>query len=104
MLHTMIRVQGLSTGLLAFYTGPDGHEDAAQARGPRRQVQLAFVGYGEESEHCAVELTTQLKDQEKPYDLGGGFDHLAVGVPDVYGAVRTGHQDRRQGLRARPDR
>ena len=23
--------------------------------------------------------------QEKPYELGTGFGHLAVGVPDVYG-------------------
>ena len=32
-----------------------------------------------------VELTYNW-GQEKPYDLGSGFGHLAVGVADVYGA------------------
>jgi lactoylglutathione lyase len=31
-----------------------------------------------------VELTHNW-DQAKPYELGSGFGHLAIGVPDVYG-------------------
>ena len=83
MLHTMIRVKDLDKSL-AFYTGPMGMKMLRKREVPDGKYTLAFVGYGEESEHCAVELTYNW-DQEKPYDLGSGFGHLAVGVPDVYG-------------------
>ena len=83
MLHTMIRVKDLDKSL-AFYTGPMGMKMLRKREVPDGKYTLAFVGYGDESEHCAVELTYNW-DQEKPYDLGSGFGHLAVGVPDVYG-------------------
>lgn len=51
---------------------------------PDGKYSLAFVGYGEEPEHCVVELTHNW-GQEKPYEIGTGFGHLAIGVPDVYG-------------------
>jgi lactoylglutathione lyase len=82
MLHTMIRVRDLDKSL-AFYTGPLGMKLLRKREVPDGKYTLAFVGYGEESEHCAVELTYNW-DQEKPYDVGTGFGHLAVGVPDVY--------------------
>ena len=82
MLHTMIRVLDLDKSL-AFYTGPMGMKLLRRRDVPDGKYSLAFVGYGEESEHCAVELTYNW-GEEKPYDLGTGFGHLAVGVPDVY--------------------
>jgi len=83
MLHTMIRVKDLDKSL-AFYTGPMGMTLLRKRDVPEGKYSLAFVGYGDEKEHCVVELTYNW-DQEKPYDLGSGFGHLAVGVPDVYG-------------------
>ncbi len=83
MLHTMIRVKDLDKSL-AFYTGPMGMQLLRKREVPEGKYTLAFVGYGDVKEHCAVELTYNW-DQEKPYDLGSGFGHLAVGVPDVKG-------------------
>ena len=77
MLHTMIRVRDLDKSL-AFYTGPMGMKMLRKREVPEGKYTLAFVGYGDESEHCAVELTYNW-DQEKPYDLGSGFGHLADG-------------------------
>jgi lactoylglutathione lyase len=82
MLHTMIRVMDLDTSL-AFYTGPMGMKLLRRRDVPDGKYSLAFVGYGDEPEHCVVELTYNW-DQAKPYDLGTGFGHLAIGVPDVY--------------------
>ena len=83
MLHTMIRVLDLDRSL-AFYTGPMGMKLLRKRDVPEGKYTLAFVGYGDETEHCAVELTHNW-DQAAPYELGSGFGHLAVGVPDVYG-------------------
>jgi lactoylglutathione lyase len=71
MLHTMIRVKDLDKSL-AFYTGPMGMKLLRKREVPAGKYTLAFVGYGEESEHCAVELTFNW-GQEKPYELGTGF-------------------------------
>lgn len=83
MLHTMIRVLDLDKSL-AFYTGPMGMKLLRRRDVPDGKYSLAFVGYGEEPEHCVVELTYNW-DQKTPYEIGGGFGHFAVGVPDVYG-------------------
>ena len=56
MLHTMIRVKDLDKSL-AFYTGPMGMKLLRKREVPDGKYTLAFVGYGDESEHCAVELT-----------------------------------------------
>ena len=68
----------------AFYTGPMGMKMLRKREVPEGKYTLAFVGYGDEKEHAVVELTYNW-DQAKPYDLGSGFGHLAVGVPDVRG-------------------
>jgi lactoylglutathione lyase len=83
MLHTMIRVLDLDKSL-AFYTGPMGMKLLRKRDVPGGKYSLAFVGYGDEKEHCVVELTHNW-DQAEPYELGSGFGHLAIGVPDVYG-------------------
>ena len=46
--------------------------------------RLAFVGYGDESEHAVIELTHNW--DTKSYELGNGFGHIAVSVPDAYKA------------------
>jgi lactoylglutathione lyase len=50
---------------------------------PDGKFTLAFVGYGEETDHTVVELTHNW-DQTEPYDQGNAFGHLALGVPDIY--------------------
>ena len=82
MLHTMIRVRDLDKSL-AFYTGPMSMKLLRKRDVPDGKYSLAFVGYGDEPEHCVVELTHNW-DQATPYELGTGFGHLAIGVPDVY--------------------
>ena len=83
LLHTMIRVLDLDKSI-DFYTRLLGMRLLRRQDYPSGKFTLAFVGYGDEKEHAVVELTYNW-DQAKPYDLGTGFGHLAVGVPDVYG-------------------
>ena len=83
MLHTMLRVKDLDKSL-AFYTGPMGMKVLRKREVPEGKYTLAFVGYDDETSQAVVELTYNW-DQAKPYDIGTGFGHLAVGVPDVKG-------------------
>jgi len=50
---------------------------------PGGEFTLAFVGYGDEQTNTVIELTHNW-GQEEDYDLGNGFGHLALGVPDIY--------------------
>ena len=86
-LHTMIRVNDLEKSV-AFYTKLMGMHEIRRREVPGGRYTLAFVGYGENPEQAELELTYNW-DQEKPYDVGNGFGHLAVGVPDV--AAACGH-------------
>jgi lactoylglutathione lyase len=45
---------------------------------------LAFVGYGEEIDHTVIELTHNWDTAS--YELGNGFGHLAVEVPNAAAA------------------
>ena len=82
LLHTMIRVGDLEKSV-AFYTGPMGMKELRRRDVPDGKYTLVFVGYAEESTGAAVVELTYNYGVEK-YDLGGGFGHLAVGVPDIY--------------------
>ena len=81
MLHTMLRVGDLERSL-AFYTGPLGMKLLRRTDFPGGRFTLAFVGYGDESDHTVLELTHNW--DTKSYDLGSGYGHIALGVPDVY--------------------
>ena len=81
MLHTMLRVGDLERSL-AFYTGPLGMKLLRRRDFPGGRFTLAFVGYGDESDHTVLELTHNW--DTKSYDLGTGYGHVALGVPDVY--------------------
>lgn len=81
MLHTMIRVFDLDKSI-AFYTNAMGMKILRKREVPDGKYTLAFVGYDEETSQAVVELTYNW-DQAKPYEIGSGFGHLAVGVPDV---------------------
>lgn len=82
-LHTMIRVGDLDRSI-AFYTNLLGMQLLRRTDYPEGRFTLAFVGYGAESEQTVVELTYNWDTPS--YDLGAGFGHLALSVPDIYAA------------------
>ncbi|MEZ5669207.1 MAG: lactoylglutathione lyase [Alphaproteobacteria bacterium] len=86
LLHTMIRVRDLDKSL-DFYTRLLGMKLLRKKDFPTGKFTLAFVGYGDEESSAVVELTHNW-DQETPYELGSGFGHLAIGVPDIYGVCK----------------
>ncbi len=83
MLHTMIRVRDLDKSL-GFYTGLLGMKLLRKKDYPDGKFTLAFVGYGDEDTNAVIELTHNW-GREEPYEIGTGFGHVALGVPDVYG-------------------
>ena len=85
-LHTMIRVKDLEKSI-DFYTRLLGMKLTRRKDYPSGEFTLAFVGYGDETEATVVELTHNW-GQKADYDLGDGFGHLAIGVPDIYGTCK----------------
>jgi len=83
ILHTMIRVGELERSL-AFYTQVLGMKLLRRQDYPDGKFTLAFVGFGPESEQAALELTHNW--DTKSYELGDGFGHVAIEVPDAYAA------------------
>lgn len=83
LLHTMIRVRDLDASL-DFYCNKLGMKLLRKTDYPGGKFTLAFVGYGDESETAVLELTHNW-GREEPYDLGTGYGHVALGVPDIYG-------------------
>lgn len=83
-LHTMLRVRDLDRSV-AFYSGLMGMKELRRSEVPGGRYTLCFVGYGDEASSSVIELTYNW-DQAEPYEVGSGFGHLAVGMPDVYAA------------------
>jgi len=79
-LHTMIRVGDLERSI-DFYTGVLGMKLLRRKDYPDGKFTLAFVGYGDESESAVIELTHNW--DTKKYDIGTGYGHIAIGVPDA---------------------
>ena len=86
-LHTMIRVKDLDKSI-GFYTKLMGMEVLRRNEVPGGRYTLVFVGYASNPDQAEIELTHNW-DQDTAYDLGSGFGHLAVGVPDVAAACET---------------
>ncbi len=84
LLHTMIRVLDLEASI-AFYTTQLGMKLLRRREHEHGRFTLAFLGYGDDEVETVIELTHNW-DQTEPYDLGNGFGHLAVAVPDIYAA------------------
>jgi len=80
MLHTILRVGDLERSL-AFYTGPLGMKLLRRRDFPGGRFTLAFVGYGDESGNTVLELTHNW--DTKSYEIGSGYGHVALGVPDI---------------------
>src|SRR3990167_539788 len=83
LLHTMIRTGNLDRSI-AFYTEILGMRLLRRQDYPEGKFTLAFVGYGDESAHTAIELTYNWGVDH--YDLGSGFGHIAIEVDDVHAA------------------
>ena len=89
MLHTMLRVGDIQRSV-RFYTEVLGMKLLRTTDRPEQKYTLAFVGYDTEDKTAAIELTYNYGVDK--YDLGGGFGHVAIEVPDVKNAcekVRT---------------
>jgi lactoylglutathione lyase len=86
MLHTMLRVYDLDKSI-DFYTRLLGMKLLRRTDFEGGRFTLAFVGYGEESDHTVLELTHNW-DQKEPYDLGNAYGHIALGVPDIYATCK----------------
>ena len=84
ILHTMLRVGDLDRSI-AFYRDVLGMRLLRQKDYPDGKFTLAFLGYGDESEHSAIELTYNWGTES--YELGEGFGHIALEVDDVYAAT-----------------
>jgi len=84
LLHTMIRVMDLDASI-AFYTTHLGMKLLRRRDHEVGRFTLAFLGYGDEDSETVIELTHNW-DQSTPYEHGNAFGHLAVAVPDIYGA------------------
>lgn len=83
-LHTMLRVGDLDRSV-KFYTEQFGMNELRRTDVPNGKYTLVFMGYGPESTHTVLELTYNYGVDH--YEIGTAFGHLAVGLPDVYGAV-----------------
>ena len=82
MLHTMLRVKDLDQSI-HFYTKVLGMSLLRQHNFESGRFTLAFVGYGSEETDAVLELTFNW-DETSGYELGRGYGHIALGVPDIY--------------------
>ncbi|MCK6405295.1 MAG: lactoylglutathione lyase [Rhodocyclaceae bacterium] len=83
ILHTMIRVGDLDRSI-SFYTEVLGMRLLRRQDYPDGRFTLAFVGYGDEAAGAVLELTHNWDTPS--YDLGNGFGHVAIAVPDAKAA------------------
>jgi lactoylglutathione lyase len=77
----MLRVSNLERSL-DFYCNLLGMKLLRRKDYPGGEFTLAFVGYGDESDHTVLELTYNWGTDH--YDLGTGYGHIALGVDDIY--------------------
>ncbi|MDZ8052022.1 MAG: lactoylglutathione lyase [Aulosira sp. ZfuVER01] len=81
LLHTMLRVGNLEESL-KFYSDVLGMKLLRRKDFPDGKFTLAFVGYGDESDHTVLELTYNWGVEK--YELGNAYGHIAIGVDDIY--------------------
>lgn len=83
ILHTMLRVGNLEKSL-HFYTQVLGMKLLRRSDYESGRFTLAFVGYGDEASEAVLELT---HNWDTPgYELGNGYGHVALAVPDATAA------------------
>lgn len=85
LLHTMLRVGNLDESL-KFYCDVLGMKLLRKKDYPGGEFTLAFVGYGDETDHTVLELTYNWGTDR--YDLGDAYGHIAIGVDDIYATCK----------------
>ena len=79
MLHTCVRVMNLEASL-KFYQEGLGLIETNRKEFPEYEFSLIYLST--EVGGYEIELTYNY-NPEKPYDLGNGFSHIALGVDDL---------------------
>ena len=79
MLHTCVRVKNLEESL-KFYKEVFGLIETNRKDFPEHKFTLVYLS--NEVNGYEIELTYNY-DVEKPYDLGNGYSHIAVGVDNL---------------------
>jgi len=82
MLHTMLRVRDLDKSI-DFYTKFLGMTLLRKREVPEAKYTNVFVGYGPEDTHSVLELTYNW-EQDKDYEIGTAYGHIALGVRGIY--------------------
>jgi len=82
-LHTMLRVGDLDRSV-KFYCDMFGMVELRRRDVPDGKYTLSFIGYADQPDQTELELTYNYGVES--YDIGTGFGHLAIGMPDVYAA------------------
>lgn len=83
ILHTMLRV-GDITRSVEFYTQVIGMKVLRTFEQPEEKYSLTFLGFGEESDTCVLELTYNYGVSK--YSKGNAYGHIAISVDDCYTA------------------
>lgn len=83
ILHTMLRVGDLERSI-KFYSDVLGMRLLRRHDYPAGKYTLAFLGYQDESQGAALELTYNYGVDK--YEPGTGYGHVAVEVDDAYQA------------------
>ncbi len=81
ILHTMLRVGDLDKSI-AFYTDVLGMQLIRRQDYEGGRFTLAFLGFGDGG--AELELTHNW--DASSYELGTGYGHVALAVPDAYAA------------------
>lgn len=84
ILHTMLRTGNLDRSI-QFYTEVLGMKLLRRKDYPAGEFTLAFLGYGDESDHTVIELTYNWGVDR--YEMGTAYGHIAIEVDDVYRAT-----------------
>ncbi|HRX59963.1 MAG TPA: lactoylglutathione lyase [Candidatus Competibacter sp.] len=84
ILHTMLRTGDLDRSI-QFYTEVLGMKLLRRKDYPAGEFTLAFLGYGDESDHTVIELTYNWGVDR--YEMGTAYGHIAIEVDDVYRAT-----------------
>ena len=85
ILHTMLRVTDMQRSI-DFYTQVIGMKVLRTLNQPPEEYTLTFLGFGDEAESCALELTYNYGVTN--YTMGNAYGHIAISVDDCHAACR----------------
>ena len=89
-LHTMVRVKNLEQSR-AFYSLL-GRRELRRREVPAGRYTLVFIGFADNAAGQAEIELTHNWDQDENCEVGTGFGHFAIGVPDVAATVELVRQ------------